>query len=66
MNITINAFVARDLSGELYYFEKKPKRDAAIWIAQKDTVWGELPKEKLQEVKWEDEPRQIELTIKIL
>ena len=68
---TINAYIARDEDGTLVHFSEKPHRskDESIFLGQWETAdgtYGELPEKMFPEITWEDEPRKVEIAIKLL
>jgi len=62
----INGFVARDKNGNLYLYEKLPKRDrnSGYWITGEPfDKYFALPKEWFPEIKWQSEPLLIDITL---
>lgn len=55
-------WIARDKDSELYMYEEKPTRhcSANIWVS---TVEDEvaMPRHLFPELKWEDEPIEVEI-----
>lgn len=62
----IKGWMARDEDGALYVFASKPQRAKGIY---KEDIWDNgdaalpLPKSIFLDLKWEDEPIEVELTI---
>lgn len=60
---TIDCYIARDESGDLYAYINKPKKLSLGWSS---TVFGDIPIDLFPQVKWEDEePTPVEITIKL-
>lgn len=63
---TIKGWVARDEDGALYVFASRPQRAKGIY---KEDIWDNgdaalpLPKSIFPDLKWEDEPIEVELEI---
>ena len=67
---TFNCYVARDENGALCYYSHKPFRsindvDTGIWLNEKG-IYGFLPSKMFPEITWDDEPRKVEISIKLL
>lgn len=64
----IQAWIARDDDGELYHYSEMPIRnDNGAWsLPNLDAVAGALPPKMFPEITWEDEPRKVEISIKLL
>lgn len=60
---TIKGWVARESDGYIYLFAEKPTRNQKIggWNG---TTLLEFPKGILPQIRWEDEPIEVELIIK--
>ena len=54
-------WVARDKSGELFAYDSKPKRECYLgfWFSDLDCM-GTISKNLFPELKWKDEPIEIE------
>lgn len=71
MEEKITAWAARDKSGILFIYTRKPikGKSCEAWYLKGDEIGGvgiEMDMKKFPEVKWEDkEPTEVELTIKI-
>ena len=70
MEETITAWIARDKSGILFMYTRKPLKGKSCeaWYldTEKPGVGIEMDVNKFPQVKWEDEePTKVELTIKI-
>lgn len=62
---TIDCYMVRAESGDLYLFLNKPKKSNLGWSAQ-NYQDENIPVDWFPQVKWEDkEPTPIELTIKL-
>lgn len=62
-------FIARDRNGNLYIYDKLPKRDRTngIWqVNEKFDKFYQLPNDWFPEITWDDEPRKVEISIKLL
>ena len=61
---TINGWVARDANGilALYDYEKKPTRREKTWRGSVNFFL--LDEELLPDLRWEDEPKKVSVTIK--
>lgn len=65
MEYTINGYVARDKNGNLYIYDKLPKRDRTngIWqVNEKFDKFYQLPKEWFPETTWSSEPLLVDVT----
>lgn len=65
----IQAWIARDFDGSLYHYSEKPLRDENNdqWATPNSEVsYGELPPKMFPEITWDDEPRKVEISIKLL
>lgn len=67
----IRGWIARDGNGELWFFEYKPKRDKNYdyWVISKPkTLYKRITTTLFFKVdlKWQDEPREIEISVKEL
>jgi hypothetical protein len=67
--MTIKGYVARDKNGDIWFHYYKPKRENDI----EKTWWGSSDKQfkiydfdfpEYKDLKWEDEPVEVELTLK--
>ena len=66
-NIKIKGYIARDKNNELHFFNEKPYREhPVLWWKTKNEVQDMLyiDSDIFPELKWEDEPIQVELFIK--
>ena len=62
--VTFEGWVARDMFGELNVFIKKPtKFFGKVWSDQTGKRFG-LPESLFPDLKWEDEPKKVSVTIK--
>lgn len=59
-------WVARDKNRTLYLFKKCPSRCFNIWMQRLsiEVYIGELPTALFHDLKWEDEPIEVELVRK--
>lgn len=58
-------FVARDKNGNLYIYDKLPKRDRAndIWqVNEKFDKFYQLPNDWFPEITWSSEPLLVDVT----
>lgn len=65
MEYTINGYIARDKNGNLYIYDKLPKRDRAngIWqVNEKFDKFYQLPKDWFPEITWSSEPLLVDVT----
>lgn len=53
-------WIARDKTGRLFLYYTKPKRHKTGWHIKGDP-YLQLDKSMFPELKWEDEPREVEL-----
>lgn len=62
--LVIEGYVARDQDNILYFYDSKPKRDVnfGCWISHNGE--SHLKNISFPNLKWEDEPIKVELTIK--
>lgn len=60
----IEGYVARDESNDLWLYEKYPVRMGNYWL--NDNFIMSIPNELFPNLKWEDEPIKVELTIKAI
>lgn len=59
---TCKLWVARDKSGELFAYDSKPKRESYLGFWYSDlNCMGKVSKDLFPELKWEDEPIEVEL-----
>lgn len=70
MKTTIIGWIARDKNGDIYcYPQYKPYRSQrGLWWESADESDENamiLPQDNFPEIKWEDEPRKVKLTITI-
>lgn len=68
---TIQAWIARDEDGRLCHYSEKPGRILLInansyWDCSEDAVCCDLPEKMFPEITWDDEPRKVEISIKLL
>lgn len=59
-------WVARDKDGHLFLWDRQPERGGTLWIV-KNTVlqhWFEIDASLFPDLKWEDEPIEIEIHAK--
>lgn len=66
----IQAWIARDEDGTLCHYPEKPFRSTndignGIWDNEKGD-YGYLPEKMFPEITWDDEPRKVEISIKLL
>ena len=62
----IEAWVARDESGELYLFWEKPRKGCSVWLADVNPLGccRRLDYASFPEVQWsDDEPTRVKITI---
>ena len=59
-------WVARDKGGSLYLYKDKPLRDLNVFVAAKRHTCSfmKINKEEFSDIKWEDEPIEVELVRK--
>lgn len=60
-------WVARDKDGKLWFYREKPRRvkDGGYWVLDDISDYEcVLPEDLFPYLKWEDEPIEVELTIK--
>lgn len=68
-SVTIEGFVARDRNGNVYFYDTKPVRDKClgyeIWASDGENIIQsyQLPISSFPDLKWEDEPIKVKLTI---
>lgn len=66
----IQAWIARDEDGTLCHHSEKPYRSKDdMFLGQWETAdgtCGELPPKMFPEITWDDEPRKVEISIKLL
>lgn len=65
--IKIKGWIARDKSGDIHFFNVKPYREYPVLWWQTNVDIDDmfyLPPESFPEVKWEDEPVEVEIAIK--
>ena len=60
----IKGWVARDKCGELYFFKEKPIRGEKMWNTEDFCAFMPFPQGNLPALRWEDEPREVEIIIK--
>ena len=61
---TIKLWLARDMDGDLYLFNHKPRRNFAVWVDFDFGAMVMLDKKAFPQVKWNDEePTEVELKI---
>lgn len=70
----VKGWVARDDDGTLAIHYEKPRRvcypngnimpDGTPWVWENEAGYGLLPVKIFPDLKWEDEPLEVELTIK--
>lgn len=64
----IQMWAARDLNGDLYAFEHRPKRDHDVYVWEQsgcgDSIIA-LDNGMLSELTYDDEPVRIEVSVKI-
>ncbi|MCI7781262.1 MAG: hypothetical protein MR517_09430 [Bacteroidales bacterium] len=60
---TFNGFIARNSDGALRLFLNRPVRDHGGWSAPRFRGSLELSIEAFEELRWEDEPVAVTLTI---
>lgn len=58
----IKGWVARDKDNDVYVYLTQPSRFKEQWVCGGD-VWVKIPHTDFPELKWEDEPIEVELTI---
>lgn len=61
----IEGYMARDKYPYLWIYEEKPIRRRDIWESINGDYY-ELPNKLFPNLKWEDEPIKVELTIKAI
>lgn len=60
----MSIWAARDKSGNLFFYDQKPKKGKEVWFTDKGGIWHFINR-ILPEVKWEDEnPSEVEFIIK--
>lgn len=57
----LTRWVARDENGEIYAFEDYPEKDSEMWIGSDSMI---LDRKSFPDLKWEDEPMEVEITIR--
>ena len=65
MEYTINGYVARDKNGNLYIYDKLPKRDrnSGYWMVNDPfDKFYQLPKEWFPDTTWSSEPLLVDVT----
>lgn len=60
---TIKGWVARDKAGGLFAYTKEPDRGECVWLS-KDDVYISIPCDRFPNLRWEDEPIEVEFIIK--
>lgn len=56
-------WIARDLNGRLYMYERKPEKGQSMWFILCCNII-ELPKRCYPEIKWDDpEPTKVQIKI---
>lgn len=60
---TIKGWVARDKCGELYFFKERPTRSEYVWSCPVHSCRPIRDKKVFPDLKWEDEPIEVELPI---
>lgn len=60
--LKIKGWVARDKDGTLTFGKNKPRRNVTMWLGF--NKFAVIPFDMFSDLKWEDEPREVELTIK--
>lgn len=59
--VKLTGWVARDENGEIYAYEDYPEKDSEIWIGSNSML---LDRKSFPDLKWEDEPMEVEITIR--
>lgn len=62
--LTIKGWVARDKDGSIELFLEKPYRGETVWYPQPATEHNYLSNDSFQDLRWEDEPIEVELILK--
>lgn len=57
---------ARDEDGELYLYTKIPERETHRFIAEKNDDYIKIPRELFPDLKFKDDPVEVELKIENL
>lgn len=60
---TIKGWVARDKCGELYFFKERPTRSEYVWSCPVCSCRPIKDKKVFPDLRWEDEPIEVELPI---
>lgn len=61
-------WIARDKDGTLWLFDEKPVRSTATWElgdCEEIPYFTYLPNDKFPEITWNDEPKEVEIEIKV-
>ena len=64
METKITGYVARNKTDDLYFYFQKPEKLLNIWYLWNSRKYFILPKTDFPNLKWEDEPLKVEITIK--
>lgn len=59
--VKLTRWVARDENGEIYAYEDYPEKDSEMWIGSNSML---LDRKSFPDLKWENEPMEVEVTIK--
>lgn len=59
----IKGWIARDEDGELYLYDTEPWRDENLWQGRGRNEWELNDNNLFPNLKWEDEPIEVELTL---
>lgn len=62
----IEGYVARDKDDNLWLYEEYPVRMGNYWLNDNFIMSFPIPNKMFPNLKWEDEPIKVELTIKAI